>query len=312
VVLSIIKIGSIGVNVAATADAGIGTSCILTLDQNQPVSDVSLVLDGAPKITLVGCGLRSNTSLKCNGHDGGTTVSIAAGATSGCSKPRSNVGTEPDIYRPLASNISPKCGGATPGATWTPGSVPTPPGVVVVNTGAATEYHVCGDLTVSGTGYLTGSSPGNDSIIVIENGNLNITDGSSIETTRTAIVLTGNKNYAVNFPNGKGQAASLSLSPPSSSSDPWQGVSLYQDPTATNNVKDDWGPGATFNVDGVVYLPNADLVMHGSGASNNSQCTKIVTNTFTTDGSVGLNFAQTGCVKMPIKQWAGSAVRLIK
>jgi hypothetical protein len=31
--------------------------------------------------------------------------------------------------------------------------------------------------------------------------------------------------------------------------------------------------------------------MHGNGASNNSSCTKIVTNTFTTDGSVNLNFS---------------------
>ena len=101
----------------------------------------------------------------------------------------------------------------------------------------------------------------------------NITSPGDLDVAAgTTLMLSGNNSYAssINFPNGKGHAAALSLSPPTSSSDPWQGVSLYQDPALTNNVNDDWGPGATFNVDGVVYLPNADLVMHGSGASNNS------------------------------------------
>ena len=315
VLLGIVKIPSINVNVAATAAGNLGDdSCILTLDHNKSPSDVSLVLNGAPKMNLTGCGLRSNTSLNCNGHDGNTPDAVAAGTSAGCSNPQSSAPVVPDIYSPLASNISQKCGGARPGATWVPGSIPKSPDVIVVTQGGNTEYHVCGDLTLSGTGYLTGSAPATDSIIVIENGSLTMADGAAINTVRTAIVLTGNNSYAssINFPNGKGHAATLSLSPPTSSSDLWQGVSLYQDPALTNNVNDDWGPGATFNVDGVVYLPNADLVMHGSGASNNTKCTKIVTNTFTADGAVDLNFAQTGCVKMPLKQWAGVAIHLVK
>jgi hypothetical protein len=94
---------------------------------------------------------------------------------------------------------------------------------------------------------------------------------------RTIIVLTGNNSYAssINFPNGKGHAATLSLSPPTGS-DPWRGISLYQNPSLTSNVDDTWGPGATFNADGVVYLPYANLTIHGSSSSNNYQCTKFV------------------------------------
>ena len=76
--------------------------------------------------------------------------------------------------RRVGVTIGQKCGGARPGATWVPGSVPKSPDVIVVTQGGNTEYHVCGDLTLSGTGYLTGSTPATDSIIVIENGSLNI------------------------------------------------------------------------------------------------------------------------------------------
>jgi len=47
----------------------------------------------------------------------------------------------------------------------------------------------------------------------------------------------------------------------------------------------------TFNADGVVYLPYADITASGIAASNNYQCTKVVTHTFDTNGNVNLNFA---------------------
>jgi hypothetical protein len=250
--------------------------------------------------------------MTCNGHSGGA-ASIAAGTTSGCSNPQNNAAAVPDIYSPLAKNITTVCGSSRPGATWTGGSSP-PKGVVTVGKGGYTEYHVCGDLTVTGKGYLSGNPPSTDSVIIIENGSLNVDDGAQINTVQTAIVLTGSNKYpsSINFPNGKGHAASLALSPPTGNSDPWQGVSLYQDPALTTNVDDTWGPGATFNADGVVYLPYANLVIHGSSASNNSLCTKLVVNTFTTDGSVNLNFAQTnsGCTSLGMKQWTDTPVHL--
>jgi Flp pilus assembly protein TadG len=311
-VLSLLGFSTLNVNVSSVAmTSNTDNSCILTLDQGKPRSDVSLTLNGAPVVNLSGCSIRSNTSMVCNGHNGAATASIAAGTTSGCSNPQNNADVVPDIYAPLAKNITPLCGGSRPGATWTAGASP-PKGVIVASMSGYTEYHICGDLTVSGNGYLI-SPGGSDSAIVIENGSLNVDDSAAISTSRTVIVLTGNNQYAssINFPNGKGHAASLSLSPPTGS-DPWRGVSLYQDPALTSNVDDTWGPGATFNADGVVYLPYANLIIHGSSASNNAQCTKIVVNTFTTDGSVNLNFAQTtiGCTSLGMKQWTDTPVHL--
>ena len=257
--------------------------------------------------------MRSNTSMKCNGHNGNATASIAAGTTNGCSNPTSYASAVPDIYASLAQNITPQCGGAKPGATWTPGSPPSKPGMITINQGANTEYHVCGDLTLSGTGNLTA---GSDSLIVIENGSLIMAGNANIGTSQTAIILTGNNSSAsaIVFPNGNGHAATLSLSPPITAGNPWQGISLYQDPALTKNVDDTWGPGATFNADGVVYLPNANVTTHGNSASNNSQCTKFVVGTLTTDGSINLNFSQTdsGCSSLGMKQWSDIPVHLVQ
>ncbi len=94
-------------------------------------------------------------------------------------------------------------------------------------------------------------------------------------------------------------------SPPLNPADPWQGIAVYQNPNLTTNVSSKWGPGATFNADGVVYMPYADVTASGVAASNNYHCSKIVTHTFDTNGNVDLNFAQTngGCSTIGLKQW---------
>jgi hypothetical protein len=315
--LSILRIDSIKVAVSATAMAADSDdSCILTLDHGQPTSHVSLSLNGAPIVNLAGCSIRSNTALDCNGHDGNATKSIAAGTAADCSRPKSNAPVVPDFYASLAGNITTACGASRPGVTWQGGELPFGPGVITVDKGSYTEYHICGDLTLSGSGALTGNAPSSDSVIIVENGSLTVSNGSSISASRTAIVMTGDNNYpsSVNFPTGNGQSASLSLSAPTDSTDPWQGVALYQDPKLTNHVNDTWGPGATFNADGLVYLGNADVVTHGVTGSSNSKCSKFVMNSFTTDGNVNLNLDQSAgaCSALGLKQWDGVIVHLTK
>jgi hypothetical protein len=214
----------------------------------------------------------------------------------------------------LATNISPQCGTSTIGVSWTPGVIPTGAGIKTVDKGGYTEYHICGDLNLSGSGYLTGTAPSSDTVIVIENGSLNIADNASINTLRTAIVMTGNNTVAssINFPNGNGKTATLSLSPPTDAGNPWQGVALYQDPKLTYQVDNRWGPGANFNADGLVYLGNANVVTDGNTSSNNSKCTKFVMNQFTTNGRVALDMAQTNCAAIGLKQWGGVVVHLVQ
>ena len=246
--LGIVRINSLLVTASATAMAAeADNSCILTLDHGQPTSHVSLTLNGAPVINLSDCSIRSNTSLGCNGHDGNVTKSYAAGSATACGKPKSGAAVVPDTYVDLANNITSVCAGSRPGVTWQPGVLPLGAGFKTVSQPGYTEYHICGDLTLSGNGYLTGSSPASDVVIVIENGSLIVDDHSSINTAKTAIVMTGNNSWPaqVSFPNGNGKSASLSLSPPTSVGNPWQGVALYLDPKLTKNVDNSWGPVPT-------------------------------------------------------------------
>lgn len=312
-VLGLIKLSTLPVRVSATATASpADNSCILTLDHGQPVTHVALTLNGAPIVNLSGCSIRSNTSMDCNGHDGGVTTGVAAGVAADCGRPVSNAASVPDIYAALANNIAPQCGNYTPGVTWTPGSAPSGVGVISTTNNGRTEYHICGDLTLGGSGVF---SPSADTVIIIENGSLNITDKITVSVLRTAVLLTGNNNYSssINFPNGNGASASLTLSPPLDADDPWQGVALFQDPKLTKNVNNKWGPGASFSADGLVYLGNSNVVTDGNTSSSNAQCSKFVTNTFVTNGNVDLNFDQSiaSCAAIGLKQWGGIAVRLL-
>ena len=313
--LGVIGINSLGVTAHGQATAADGdNSCILTLDKGQPKSHVSLSLNGAPVINLSGCSIRSNTSLDCNGHDGNLTKSYGAGSVAGCNRPTSNAPVVPDTYADLAKNISSVCGAARPGVTWTPGSLPLGAGIKTVNKTGYVEYHICGNLTVTGSGYLTGSAPATDVVIIIENGDLIVDDKASISTVRTAIVLTGDNSWpaTVQFPNGKGKQATLTLSPPTTAGNPWQAVSLYLDPKLTKDVNNKWGPGAALNADGLVYLGNSNVVTDGNTASANSRCTKFVMNNFVTNGAVKLDFTQQNCANVGLKQWNGVVVHLVR
>jgi len=316
-ILGIVGINSMAVtasNRALGAPDG-DNSCILTLGHGLLKTDISMRFNGAPKISLTGCSIRSNQSLTCNGHDGNALKSIAVGSASSCSNPVSNASVVTDIYASLASNISKQCGTLKTGVTWTPGTVPTGAAVKLVSKTGYTEYHICGNLTLSGSGSLFGSAPTSDSIIVVENGSIIMDDKATVTAMRTAFVMTGDNTAgaSIQFPNGNGKAASLTVSPPTNSSNPWLAVSVYLDPALTSNVDNDWGPGASFNADGLVYLGNSNVTTRGNSASGNSKCTKLVLNSLTTNGSIDLNFAQQNCTQLGLKQWdGGGSLRLVQ
>jgi hypothetical protein len=314
---SLLGFSTIHVNARSTVKPGgdADNSCILTLDKGSAVSNVSMLFGGAPNIKLAGCSTRSNTSMNCNGHTSGAQVSIAGGSASGCSNPKSYAKPLPDIYAPMAASITTMCGGNNAGVPWTlPAAFPTT-NTYKVTKASVTEYHVCGTLTLSGTGTV--STAGSDTVIIIENGGLKLSVNANITTTRTAIILTAlssTTKSVIDFPQGNGQSATLALSPPISADNPWRGISLYQDPKLTN-VDNDWGPGATFNADGIVYLPISDVELQGVAASGNTyKCSKFVTKSFTTKGSVSLNFSQVkeGCEIIGMKQWADIPIHLVR
>ena len=279
-----------------------------------------MTFNGAPSVNLTGCSLQSNTSATCNGHNGGAFATYAVGtAGAGCSNPQSGANAVPDTYAELASNISRVCSGLS-STTWAAGALlPILPGMMAVGRTGYVEYHVCGDLTLSGTGDLNGPNPLIDMVIVVENGTITFANDASITAKRVTFVLTGanSSNHQIVFPNGNGHGATLSLTPSINSANPWHGIGIYQDPALTANIDMDWGPGATANVDGVMYFPKANVTMRGNAASNSSArgggCTKFVTGTFTTNGNVGLDFVQTSadCARLNVSQYT-APVRLAR
>lgn len=314
--LGIIQIPKINVAVKATATASEpDNSCILTLDKGQPSSHVSLSLNGAPIVNLSGCSIRSNTALDCNGHDGMVTKAIAAGSADGCGNPKPYSKVVPDIYAQLATNITTRCGTSRPGATWSPGVMPTGAAIQTVTVNGRTEHHICGDLTLTGSGLLNGAAPSSDALIVIENGSLFVDNNASITVARMAVVMTGNNSFSskIDFPNGAGKQGSLTLQPPIEPGNPWQGVAMFLDPALTKDVHNRWGPGASFSADGLVYLGNSNVVTDGNTSSSNAKCSKFVMNQFTTNGHVNLDFNQTvaSCAAIGLKQWGGIIVHLM-
>lgn len=282
------------------------TSCVLTLGKNQTLATNSMTFSGSPNVALSGCNLRSNTSMKCSGHDTGALSSVSAGTTTSCSNPVSGARIVSDIYRPLAANITTKCSSSATNIKWSPGSPPPSSKMVTVFLADRTEYHVCGDLTLFGTGSLTGATPAKDTIIVIENGGLTLANSAAISAARTAVVFTGNNTVssAIDFPNGNGNGASLTLSPPTASTDPWAGITIYQDPALTYRVDSSWGPGATLAADGVVYMPNAALSLGGNATSASGGCTKIVANTVSMGGAVDVRQSSAACASLKVQQWS--------
>lgn len=302
---------SIAVSVSSSATLSGGEkddSCLLTLDAGSPSSTVSLRFNGAPNVNLTGCVMRSNTSMTCNGHGGGASAAIAAGTSSGCSNPQSGASKVVDIYKPVAANITRRCS-SYPGATWIPGSPPPAPKMLTVAYPGFTGYHVCGDLTLSGSGWLTGASPAGETVIFVENGKIILDGNAAVSAMKTTFVMTGDNSVAVGleFPNGAGHGARLTVSPPVSGANPFAGISIFKDPALTNGVDEDWGPGATVNSEAVVYMPNTNLTIRGnSGSSSTTACSKIVVKTLTVNGSVTLNHNAAACAALGVKQWAGA------
>lgn len=105
--MAVAGIKSVTVSATATAiSQNTDSSCILALGKTySATSSDTITFNGIPNLNLMGCGIRSNQSIVCNGHDSNATVSQAVGTVSGCSHPQSDTAA-PDFYANLASYIS--------------------------------------------------------------------------------------------------------------------------------------------------------------------------------------------------------------
>lgn len=293
---------------AVQATAGFSDrSCILGLGLSNDASNNAFVVQSATKITLTDCELRSHASMDCDGMETGATAIFAGRAATACKEALLNQAPIPDIYNALAGNIQRVCGTEKSGVNWNLEKEPdiqVLPRVLAVNRSGYREVHVCGQLTLSGSGSVNSTTPSDDLVIVVENGGIKLAKNAAVDARQVTFVLAGgNGSAAIAFPKAAAKQATLVLSPSLSPSNPWAGVSAYQNPAAANGVDMAWKAGANLSIDGIAYFPNAKLTIAGAVASGDDGCTKLIAGAIQVQGSLTIRQSPAACKKLQARQY---------
>jgi Flp pilus assembly protein TadG len=284
-------------NLAATSVATTDSAplCILALAGSGAQGITS---NGAPKANLNGCTIQSNTGMTCHGHNLNAVVGNAVGTNSGCGiTQNSNVPAVSDPYAALAANLpANSCGG----------SYPQEPTLPAANKLSGT-YLKSGVQVVCGDQQLTADTTMNNTTLVIENGRLD-TNGHTLQGSGLTIVFTGtNSSTYHHIPSGSG---TLDITPPTSGT--WSGIAIYQDPNLTTNVNVSYsGNSPTWNISGLVYLPQASVTISGAvnKSSSGATCFALVVDNLTINGTGSIFANDTQCASAGLKQAMGSGWR---
>lgn len=250
-----------------------GTYCITAFG----TADNAIEFNGGPSLNLAGCDIASAGGGSCNGHSGDTvghSYVVAAGKTNDDCGPSEVVTSAPaDIYRALKSNIP-----ANPCSSYS--TVQTLTGTL-----ASTPSPYCGGVKLTGNVNVTG-----DVVITVVNGDFD-TNGMTISTSGSGhltIVLTGDHatsgtKYSHIFTGG----GAFNFAAPTTGV--WSGVAIYQDPDQTYGLFDinNAGNSPTYNVTGLLYLPNSNVrvsgaINHKTGGDN---CMAMVVKTVLINGT---------------------------
>ncbi len=244
-----------------------------------------IVTNGNPNANLSGCSVMANTSARCNGNNLQAPYGLAHGTDSGCGVIQvSGVPVVQDPFAALAANIPPNNCTSYPQEP----AKKTDPALPSSNlwTGSQSlsgNVQICGDLQL--TGNVTVDAP-DGAVLVIENGQLD-TNGYSLTTadgSALTVVFSGtNGGSYTHAPTGGG---TLDITAPTSG--PWSGVAMYQDPNLTTGVNiSAAGSSPTWDITGLVYLPNSNVTISGAinKSSNGQSCFVMVTDAVTINGT---------------------------
>lgn len=280
-------------------------SCLLSGSNGGNTAADSLSILPAANVTLSGCGIHSNASMNCGGVATGAFYVTATGVATTCNGAAGGQAAILDVYSGLSSNIETRCGSAAGGVTWTAGDdVPDGANVISVTRTGYRELHICGDLTLAGSGAINGANPVEDIVVIIENGGVVLASNASIDAKRISLVLGGGSgNPVLTFPATAATAASLSISASTSQNNPWAGIALYQNPALSTNVNMHWHQYVSLSLDGIVYFPNAALTISGTVNSGPTGCAKLVSGGLFIDGSLTLSQSDTACSAAGVRQY---------
>jgi len=284
-------------NLSAIAIAKQGTIdrpyCLLALGAG---GVQGITANGAPKADLAGCNIKSNTSATCHGHDLGANIGDAVGTNNGCGViQNSGVTPSADPYSGLASNIPSHTCPSYPqepaSTTW--GGIQPLSGNVFV----------CGDLKL--TNNVTINAP-SGAVLVIENGQLD-TNGYKFQTSNgSALTVVFSGTVGGSYTHAPTGGGTLDIAAPTSG--PWSGIAIYQDPKLTSGVDiSAAGNSPTWDITGVVYLPNSNVTFSGAvnKSSNGQSCFVMVANSILINGT-GSILSTGGCADAGVNMPTGA------
>jgi hypothetical protein len=155
-------------------------------------------------------------------------------------------------------------------------------------------HQVCGDLKITGSTTIKTATGG--TVLVIENGQLNVPSGATLAASGLTIVFSGTTSDTHSkFPTGSG---TLNFGAPETGD--WKGIALYQDPALPNSNPGKCNGGNASDLDycaagsspglyitGLIYMPNAFVTV--TGAINHQQngyaCFGIIAQQITISGT---------------------------
>jgi Flp pilus assembly protein TadG len=270
------RVTTISATAVATAKPAY-SYCIVALASS---GAVGIDGNGVPDSNLNGCNVMSNTSATCSGHDLNAHFGDAHGTSSGCGTTQdSNMPTATDPYASLASDIPANtCNGTYP---QEPSSKSDP--TLPASNQWSGSYAAASVTVVCGDQQLTGNTTLNNTVLVIENGQLD-TNGYTLTGTGLTVVFTGtNGGSYQHIPTGGG---TLNITAPTDGT--WSGVAIYQDPNLTTDINvSAAGNTPTWDISGLVYLPHSSVTLSGAvnKSSNGDSCFNLVVDNITINGT---------------------------
>lgn len=282
--------------------------CMMTLGTGD-----SFVLKGGPNADMPGCDLFSNGNLACSGHTlPSSPFGYAVGSSSCGATPVGGQTTKADPYLALDGNPpipTGSCSNTPPQGSSGP----------ILGTDSSTWNGtvLCGDVRLNSNVCITAAN----TVLTIYNGHLDLA-GRALRTSSTnpscttppnsspgslTIIFTGpatgNTGAGVTYthtPIDSGSGGIIDIAAPNSGA--LSGIAIMQD-SRENGSRDAndmsaFGNSPTLDIQGLIYMPNANLSYRGAINlhSDGLSCIGIIAKTVTIKGTGSLlnNFAPAG------------------
>ena len=269
---------SMTVSALAVAAAVPSPSCVVTLSNTPPGGNAGVEITGSADLTLTSCGLEDDATGTGLHVTGGAAMSASSIGLVGTANLHNGAVVTPT---PVNNNISavsdPLSSIATvpPASDYASGCLADP---------GYTTNQTIGPASPSGfvcysSFSITKGSPTitlNPGLYIFNGGQLDIASGSTINGTGVTFYFVNGASFT--FSNG----ATLNVSAPTSGT--YSGLLFYQAPADT--AADSFVGGSAGNINGIFYLPAAQLTLSNGNASTFS--TDLVVGSLVMSGNASL------------------------